>query len=59
MTTVIGYTNTVIGHTNIGYTNTVIGHTNTVLGHTTSDYKDYVIGRLYYKGITMGHDACI
>ena len=39
--------------------NTVIGQTNTVLRHTTSGYKDYVIGRLYYKGITMGHDACL
>ena len=45
-------------NTVIGQTNTVIGQTNTVLGHTTSSYKDYVIGRLYYEGITMGHDAC-
>ena len=32
--------------------------TNTVLRHTTPGYKDYVIGRLYYEGITMGHNAC-
>ena len=43
----------------ISYTNTVIDHTNTVLENTTFGYKDYVIGRLYYKGIIMGHDACI
>ena len=49
-----GYMTTVIS-----YMSTVIGYMNTVLRHTTSDYKDYVIGQLYYKGITMGRNACI